>query len=199
MIDPHWRDASATLAQTNPTWHKYSNKNPEGTWEMAVTRVEAYKHRILEKLRRAAIAGLTKRALGVRSSSSAAGRALKALEQEFRVGNLGSRSRTRYVLAEYFKPLELACRALEVNALAVGKTRPLTLMTRRELEKGCEGQVRRKTAEALDWLIKRGLLVRFRRGNAFYYAHPACIARSLPAKAPVVAGEGAWTKAVSAK
>jgi hypothetical protein len=47
----------------------------------------------------------------------------------------------------------------------------LELLSRKDLEKGCVGEIRKKVDEALDWLVKERKLLRFRRGRVSYCVH----------------------------
>jgi len=138
---------------------------------MAVKSAAEHKANIIAKLRQAGPAGLTKSKLGVKDAKSPSGRALKELVADRRLANLGSRSRTRYVLIEHFKPLELACEQIEKNAKNAkpGRQGQIQLLIRNDLQKGCEGEVRKKVDEAVDWLVKAQKLLRARRGRTFYY------------------------------
>ncbi|MEJ2166086.1 MAG: hypothetical protein P8X90_11185 [Desulfobacterales bacterium] len=138
---------------------------------MALKSLEEYKANIVAKLGEAGPAGLTKSKLGVKDAKSTSGRALKELVADRRLANLGSRTRTRYVLIEHFKPLELACEKIEKNAkrAAPGRLGELPLLIRSDLQKGCEGEVRKKVDEAVDWLVKEQKLLRTRRGRTCYY------------------------------
>jgi hypothetical protein len=140
---------------------------------MAQESVESKKEVILGKLKEVGASGLTKGGLGIKGGKGAAAMALKALEEEREVANLGTPKKTRYVLMEFYKPLEIACDQVESNAIRSKPTRPeiLELLSRRDLGKGCEGEVRKKVDEAIDWLVKEGRLLRFRRGRASYCVH----------------------------
>ena len=140
---------------------------------MAKESLEFKKKEILTKLEKAGPAGLTKGGLGVREAKSPGARALKALEAERQVANLGTAKKTRFVLIEFYKPLEMACDRIEGNAKTAGSLRSgiLELLSQKELEKGCEGEIRKKAGEALDWLVKEKKLLKFRRGRMSYYVH----------------------------
>jgi hypothetical protein len=140
---------------------------------MAQQSLETRKEIILGKLRDAAASGLTKGGLGVKDAKSMGARALRALEEERQVANLGTPKKTRYVLMEFYKPLEIACDQVEANAIKSRSSRPeiLELLSRKDLEKGCEGEIRKKVDEAIDWLVKEGKLLRFRRGRNTYCLH----------------------------
>ena len=138
---------------------------------MAVKSLEEHKTNIITKLGEAGPVGLSKSKLGVKDAKSPSGRALKELLTNRRLANLGTRSKTRYVLMEHFKPLELACEQIEKNAKGTkpGRLGQIQLLIRKDLEKGCEGEVRKKVAEAIDWLVKEQKLLKAQRGQTFYY------------------------------
>jgi hypothetical protein len=140
---------------------------------MAQESVESKKEVILGKLKEVGASGLTKGGLGIKGGKGAGAMALKALEEEREVANLGTPKKTRYVLMEFYKPLEIACDQVESNAIRSKPFRSeiLELLSRRELEKGCEGEVRKKVAKAIDWLVNEGKLLRFRRGQNIYCVH----------------------------
>jgi len=138
---------------------------------MAAKNAAEHKANIITKLEQAGPDGLTKSRLGVGDARSPSGRALKELVADRRLANLGSRTRTRYVLMEHFKPLELACEQIEKNARNVkpGRQDQIPLLVRSDLQKGCHGEVRKKVDEAVDWLVKAQKLLRARRGRTYYY------------------------------
>ena len=43
------------------------------------------------------------------------------------------------------------------------------MLIRSDLQKGCQGEVRKKVDEAVDWLVKAQKLLRARRGRTYYY------------------------------
>jgi hypothetical protein len=133
--------------------------------------VESLKERMLARFRECGQAGATKTDLGVKSPKGRAAQALQELLGERRVANLGSPTRPRYVLSEHFHPLERACEQIERNALSKKPVRgdTLELLLKKELEKGCEGEVRKKIDEAFDWLAKEKRLVRLCRGRSIYW------------------------------
>jgi hypothetical protein len=154
---------------------------------MAQQSLELKKGEILGKLRAAGASGLGKGGLGIKDAKGPGGRALKALEQERKVANLGTPKKTRYVLAEFYKPLELACGRIEWNAKKAGSSRSgiLELLSRKDLEKGCEGQIRKKVDEAIDWLVREQRLFRFRRSRFIFFVH----AEKLRGTAPGIPSE----------
>jgi hypothetical protein len=131
------------------------------------------KEKILAKLREAGPAGLAKAKLGIGGSQSPKAQAFKALLNERQIANLGSAVRTRFVLIEHFNPLERACEQIERNASLRRSVRDdvVELLIKKDLEKGCEGETRKKIDEAIDILVKEKRLVRFRRSRTLYLVH----------------------------
>ena len=140
---------------------------------MAQQSLESKMEVILGKLKEVGTSGLTKGGLGIKDAKSVGARALQALEEEREVANLGTPRRTRYVLMELYKPLEIACDQIESNAKDARPSRSeiLVLLSRKDLEKGCVGEIRKKVDEAIDWLVKERKLLRFRRGRVSYCVH----------------------------
>lgn len=95
--------------------------------------------------------------------------ALRQLEAERAVGNLGYAQRPRYVLACHFNPLERAYAALLATAGA-GKSGTIPLYTRDNLVLPLPaGALRHHGDQALRLLLQEGLLVAAKRGNATFY------------------------------
>lgn len=140
---------------------------------MAVETLENQVGKLLLKLREAGPAGLTKGKLGVKAGKSIAAQALRDLIVRRKVANLGTATRTCFVLIEHFNPLERACERIERNALSkqAGREDTIELLIRKDLEKGCEGEVRKKADEAVDWMVKERRLMRFRRSRTVYFVH----------------------------
>jgi hypothetical protein len=140
---------------------------------MVQQSLEPKKEEILRKLEEAGASGLTKGGLGIAGGKSVGARALMALEEEREIANLGTPKKSRYVLIEFYRPLELACDQIESNAQDAGSSRSeiLELLSRKDLEKGCIGEIRKKVEEAIDWLVKERKLLRFRRGRVSYFVH----------------------------
>jgi hypothetical protein len=133
--------------------------------------VENQKERMLVRLRELGPAGATKTELDVKGQKGKAAQALKELLSDRHVANIGTPARPCYVLSEHFNPLERACEQIERNA---GSKKPvrddlLDLLTKKELEKGCAGEARKKIDEAIDWLVKEKRLVKLRRGRSVYF------------------------------
>lgn len=140
---------------------------------MPVETLENQVEKLLFKLREAGPAGLTKGKLGVKAGKGIAAQALGDLIARRKVANLGTATRTCFVLIEHFNPLERACERIEENALSKQPAREdaIELLTRRDIERGCEGEVRKKVDEAVDWMVKGRRLMRFRRSRTVYFVH----------------------------
>jgi len=140
---------------------------------MVVESVERHKEKILAKLREAGPDGLTKSKLGAKDLKSKAGQALNALLKDRQVANLGTEKKSCYVQIEHFTPLERACKQIEKNAVSMKQARESTieLLIRKDLDKGCKGEIRKKVDEAIDWLVKEKRLIKLRRARTFYYLH----------------------------
>ncbi len=140
---------------------------------MAARDLESHKKKILQELTEAGPSGLNKSKLGVKDSRSAGGRALKELEKDRQVANLGSVKKTCYVLSEHFKPLEIARDRIEATARSLQSPKPdmVALLSRKDLEKGCLGEVGKKVDEALAWLVQENALLKMTRGRTVYFVH----------------------------
>ncbi|MDR4507617.1 MAG: hypothetical protein MRJ65_05165 [Candidatus Brocadiaceae bacterium] len=140
--------------------------------------IEIQKEIIVQKLRDAGPDGLGKSKL----------RITKGLEQAFQnllrdneIRNLGSKARPRYVLKEYFNPLESAYNEIERFTVSPRKQNelapfPLTKI-RNKLTPGC---IREKADEAIEFLIKEKKLLKIRIGRGTYFLHVSSIAPYLP-------------------
>ena len=148
--------------------------------------VESQKEKILAKLHQAGSAGLTKAGLGVTDTKGRPAQALRELLSERRVANLGTLKRTCFVLSEHFNPLERACERVEKNALSKKSSRndTLELLIKKELEKGCEGEIRKKVDEAVEWLVKEARLLKLRRSRSYYFIHPGNLNEILKPRKP---------------
>lgn len=155
---------------------------------MATPELTPHRQRILQRLAEAGPAGSTRSGLKIDSRTTAGrlrGLALRELEAERAVGNLGYAQRPRYVLAAHYNPVERAYAAI----LATARTNPgrgaIPLLTREQLvgqkSKLPAGTIRHQGEAALGLLLKEGLLVAAKRGNATFF-----FARSL---LPPLAGE----------
>ena len=150
---------------------------------MPVQSVESVKEKLLTKLRSAGPAGLAKGKLGIGAAKGKSAQALSELIAERKIANLGTATRSCFVLIEHFNPLERACARIEGNARAAvaARGKAIDLLIQKDLEKGCVGEVRKKAAEAIDWLVREGRLLRFRRSRTHYYLHAGTLSPSIAA------------------
>lgn len=155
--------------------------------------LKLYQKEILEQLKKAGPKGLTKHQLGVKRPKSVKGLALEALEKESKIGNLGTHRKNRYVLVQHYKPFEIACELVDHNAKAAGiiKSGALFLLIRKDLAKGCEGEVRKKVDEAINRLVMDQKLVKLRRGRSRYFLHSDILREVLAEQAEIPAFETA--------
>ena len=149
--------------------------------------IESQKEKILVKLIAAGPAGLTKSGLGIKDKKSKAAQALAALLNAGQAANLGNLRNPRYVLQQYFNPLERACDQIEKYARSKMPVRENTidLIPRSEFEKGFRGprgEVWKRFDEAIDWLLKTGHLLKFRAGCNTYFVHVSQVSLSLPSQ-----------------
>jgi hypothetical protein len=150
-----------------------------------------HQKKILEQLRKAGPRGLTKSQLGIINSKSAKGQAFMVLEKKGRIGNLGTRRKSRYVLAKHYKPLKIAYERVDQNAKAAGikRSKALSLLIRKDLEKGCPQQVRKKIDAAIGRLVKDQKLIKLKRGRALYFLHADLVREVLAEQAEIPAFE----------
>lgn len=137
-----------------------------------VTDLVAAKAGLLAKLEGAGAEGLNKTDLGIRGSPKRGqlyAQALRELEHDRLIGNLGTISHAKYVLRDHFRPLELAYDHIAAKA---GRDKPM-LFNKAELAKGLTGAVREKVDEAIHRLQEDGKVLRLQRGITTYYLHTA--------------------------
>lgn len=131
-----------------------------------VKSVEEHKVEILEQLRTAGEKGRTKSALNVKSEARK--QALSQLEKERVVGNLGNfgNSKSIYVLAEYYKPLEMAM--AEIHACI--RKNGLTLTGKGKFKDiKTYSAVKKHFDNALDYLINEKKILRVKAGRNYSY------------------------------
>ncbi|MGD8264739.1 MAG: hypothetical protein PVF14_14030 [Desulfobacterales bacterium] len=154
---------------------------------MEYLNLKFHEKKILEQLKKAGPEGLTKSQLGIKGVKSLKGQALVALEKKVKIGNLGTHRKNRYVLAKHNNPIEIAYTQIDQNAKSVGTIRSeiLYLLTRNDLQKGCEGQVRKKVDKAIDRLIKDQKLMKLKRGSVVYFLHTDFVREVLTGQAQI--------------
>ena len=147
----------------------------KGPKVLDIEKIEAAEAALLKMLEIAGKKGLKKSEL--RITNAIKEKAFNNLIHNRKVGNLGSNTRTRYVLIEYYQPLEIAYEHIE----SIAKTGKLDIFTRSNFERGLQGAVRAKMDEALDLLVKEGKLLKLKHGqNSLYYLHIAAVKDHLP-------------------
>ncbi len=99
------------------------------------------------------------------------GTVLAQLEAERKIGNLGSKKSGRYVLTEYFKPLELAAEHIEALATP-GKA---TVFTLSKLQQKTGGAVKEQIQKAINILTKEKKLILVKVGQTNYWIHAASL------------------------
>jgi len=143
---------------------------------MAALSLDACKEDILNKLREAGSAGLPKSKLTAGASSKKKTEAIKELEKNLRIANMGSKSKTRYVLQEFNKPVEIAYEIIEKKT--AGK---MMLFSQTALMKDCPpGSIREHAKKAIDWLVKEKKLLNPKYGKNALYLHVSAFQFSLP-------------------
>jgi hypothetical protein len=131
---------------------------------------------MLARLAAAGPNGLSKGGLELPSPSARAGtpyhQALKRLEKEGRIGNLGSPQKPRYVTAEHFRPLEIAYEQIAARAKEAG----VRLSSNSGLTRGLRGAaVKKKADEALKLLVQEGVLLRLKWAGNPLYLHTSAL------------------------
>lgn len=143
---------------------------------------EKQKEVILQKLRDAGPDGLNKSKLRITKGSE---QAFQELLKDNKIGNLGSKARPRYILKEYFNPLESAYNEIERFTMTRRKQNeliPFTLTTiRNKLPPGC---IREKADEAIEFLMNEKKLLKIKAGKGTYFLHVSLIAPYLPSEVP---------------
>ncbi len=128
---------------------------------------------ILAKLQAAGAAGLKKTPLlGKGKKTQAAKLAeLESLVARREVVRIGTEKSPVFVLARFYKPLELAYAAIEAKAVpGVAK-----LYSDKELGTGLARHVKEKLAEAIRLLVSEKKLIRAQRAKSIYYLHMAAV------------------------
>ena len=134
---------------------------------------------ILKRLSEAGPTGLTPTQFKLPSLSSQRGKVcrqlLGQLLKQGKIGNLGTRHRPIFVIAQYYLPLELAYEQIEMIAKESG-TR---LRSRSFFVNSLKGAVKLKADEALKLLIQEGQLVKLMWAGRPVYVHISSLPQSL--------------------
>jgi len=148
---------------------------------------EAYEQDILRRLSEAGAGGLNKTQLGIRSQKTPKAKVLESLLKRREIANLGSDNKTRYVLVQYFQPLELAYEHIETLSRQLG----IKLGSQSSLTVELKGQIKKKADEALKLLVREGKLIKLSHAGRPVYLHvsalPKTLATSVSIQAPTEA------------
>lgn len=132
---------------------------------MAEKSIEEMRDVILAKVRQAGTAGLTKAKVGSFKPGSNGAAALAELLKTGAICNLGSATRTRFVTAEHFRPLEIAYQTIAERA----ERDALKAWSRAKLEQGLVGAVKAKAGEAVERLEQERRLLPVKAGAGRYF------------------------------
>ncbi len=158
---------------------------------MAKLSLEECKEDILNKLREVGAKGLPKSKLTAGDSSKKKTEAFKDLEKNLQIVNVGSESRTRYVLQEFNKPTEITFDLIEKKAVG-----SITLENAYEfIEKKAAGKMmlfsqtalfsdfpssKKIQKKTIDWLVKEKKLLNLKYGKNTVYLHISAVQSFLP-------------------
>jgi len=138
---------------------------------MAKLNLEAHKEDILKRLRGAGKKGVNKTELKVTSKSENMRiEAFKSLEKEGKIVNSGTKSKPRYLLQEFYRPLEMAYEKIEEHLLAVQKPDKMKLVSLSNL-KNMLKNLKHEADKAIDLLLKENKLLKIKHGNGTYFLH----------------------------
>ncbi|MDQ6976174.1 MAG: hypothetical protein Q9M22_06400 [Mariprofundaceae bacterium] len=128
---------------------------------------------ILQLLMPAAEQGLTTGKLKLGAKESPRRQALKQLLHEKSIGNLGSATRARYVLARFFHPQQHAEAWLKEKVSAINGQSTIRLANQTKLLKELPiGSIRQSGRAAADHLVATGGLVRLHFGASIFLLDP---------------------------
>lgn len=133
------------------------------------------KSNLLAKLRQAGEKGLAKSLLQIKKGTIYE-QAFNELLKERQIANLGTSKRPQIVLAEHFRPLEMACERI----VAKFPDRDVVLLSKAQLEEGLKGAVLKQVGAAIDWLVKEGKLLRAKRGALSLLMSTVAVKHHLP-------------------
>ncbi|MBF0101562.1 MAG: hypothetical protein HQK77_11705 [Desulfobacterales bacterium] len=142
--------------------------------------IQTLQEELLNQIKQAGMQGIPKSDLKIQARSLKM-KAFKLLEKDKSIANLGTANDTRYVLKEFFLPLEMACKLIEKNA----QTHQLNLLNRRDLVKGCKGALNRKANQAIELLVKEKKIIRLKRGKNLFYLHSSSLQPFMLVQEPV--------------
>ncbi|MBF0345362.1 MAG: hypothetical protein HQL06_14165 [Nitrospirae bacterium] len=149
---------------------------------MKEDEIKSYKEVVLSKLREAGVRGLSRGKLDIGSGDGLKDKALKELEKERKIANIGLPNKPVFVLKEFYTPLELACEIiLKKTAVELTVFSKTALIKLKELP---VGKIRSHAGKALDWLVKEKTLLRLKNGGKVLYANAASLRAALAAETP---------------
>lgn len=146
---------------------------------MPKTDIETHKKTIIQKLQEAGKKGLTKSRLGIKSSSGLKAQALKDLEKSEAVVNLGSKTKSFYVLQEFNKPLEMACEHIETK-LNYDKIDLLSKSKIDKMLKGVPAAVKKKIDEAIKTMVNENRFLKVKQGRNTLLLFVPAVLNQLP-------------------
>lgn len=127
----------------------------------------SYEQEILQRLDEAGVEGLPKSKLIGNDPEKLKTKALESLLKRREIVNLGSDSRTRFILARYFQPLELAYTHIETQSRLNG----IKLGSKSSLTEKLKSAFKPKADEALKLLVQEGKLIKLSYAGKPVYLH----------------------------
>jgi len=138
-----------------------------------MVNIEQQKEKILKKLNDTGPSGLSKSKLG---TSKSLGSALNELLKEKVIGNLGTSKRVRYVLIEFYNPIETACEEIEKFTAVEPRGKELTTFTLTKIRsKLTAGIIRKKADEAIDFLVNERKLLKVKACGRTNFLHASTV------------------------
>ncbi|MDM8537007.1 hypothetical protein QUF70_09660 [Desulfobacterales bacterium HSG17] len=138
--------------------------------------IESYKKDIILKLQDAGKKGLSKSKLGIKAPLKI--QTFKELESSGAIANLGTKSRTLYVLQEFNKPLEMACEQIE-NKLKPDSIEILSKSKIKGMTKTAPSAVKKKIDEAVKKLAHENRLLKVKQGKNFLFLYVPAVLHHL--------------------
>lgn len=148
--------------------------NIKGVNSMAAKTVQDYKKEILAAVKDTGAQGIKKTALKIKTK--AAVEAFKQLVKSRTIANIGSRKKQKWVMAQHYRPLEMAYQRLEDKALSHKDV----LISKSKLFEGLTGAAGKKGDEALKFLRQEGRLMVLKGSGRTFFAHADRIRKNLP-------------------
>lgn len=135
--------------------------------------IDQQKEKILKKLKETGPDGVSKSRLG---KSKSLGVALNELQKDRIIGNLGTSKRVRYVLIEFYNPIERAGEEIEKFTAIEPKEKELATFTLTKIRnKLTAGVIREKVPEAIDFLINERRLLKIKACGRINFIHASTV------------------------